>query len=167
MVADGFERNGRISYTDGLDTAMSVFREIQTAAPKDLQLLILAELTFLTQELAHCDETDTLSAASLNQAIGSFKDALFALQAVEKGALYQIADMTYPHDAKHRYKDMPRDAFHTACLSHRTRIDNTLRVYGVNLTEKELLKQRKVNLAAAQNVYLSKQRDAISQRGEP
>jgi hypothetical protein len=166
LTADGFEREGRISYSDGLDSAMSAFGTAQNVASSDLRLLILAEYTYLAQEQKHCAPSDIQTIMSLKQAIQSFDDALLSLQAVEKGYLYQIADMTYPHNAKHRIKDMARDAFHEACFSHRTRIDNILRAPGINLMEKELLKLRKANLAVAQEVYLNKQRATLSQTAD-
>jgi hypothetical protein len=140
---------------------MSSFKTVQVLASSDLELLIRAENTFLTQELNHCDKSDTQTVSSLTQAIQSFNDALLALQAVEKGKPYKIADMTFPHNARHRIKGMPKDAFHIACISHRTRIGNILRTPGLNMVEKALLKQRVANLTTAQAIYLKKQKDVI------
>jgi hypothetical protein len=162
LATDGLEKDGRLSYSEGLDVAMSSFELAQIAASSDLELLILAEYAFLLQELKHCDPSDTETISSLTQAIQSFDDALLSLQAVESGKPYQIADMVYPHSAKHRLKDMPKDAFHIACAAHRTRIGNILRSPGLNMTEKALLKQRAANLTTAQSVYLDKQKQALS-----
>jgi len=162
LTIDGTEQAGRISYSDGLDLAISSFKSVQELAASDLELLLLAEYTFLTQELNHCDKLDTQTISSLTQAIQSFDDAFLALQAVEKGTPYEIADMTFPHSAKYRIKDMPKDAFHIACISHRTRIGNSLRTPGLNMVEKALLKQRVANLITAQNAYLKKQKDILS-----
>ena len=49
----GKEREGRISYENGIDRAMSAFQEAQASA--DPQALILAEYTFITQELHLCE----------------------------------------------------------------------------------------------------------------
>jgi hypothetical protein len=137
----------------------------RTHASDDLRLVILAEYTFLAQELMHCDPSDAYAAASLKQAIQSFDDALAALQVVENGEVYRMVDMTYPRHPKYRHKDMPKDAFHIACLAHKTRLDNSLRSTGVNLVEKELIIIRKANLIAAQEGYLERQRAAVLQRG--
>jgi hypothetical protein len=139
---------------------MSAFKIAGARASDDLRLLILAEYTFLTQELKHCDASDTYAAASLRQAIQSFDDALLALEVVENREAYRLADKTHPRHPKYRYKEMAKDAFHIACLSHKTRIDNALRVTGLSLAEKELLKIRKANLIAAQDAYLERQRAA-------
>jgi hypothetical protein len=114
---DGFEHEGRISYRKGLTMAMEVFRDVQSCAKTDLELLILAEHSFLTQELQFCDTSDSYSIISLKQAIQDFDDAFLALSAVYDDTVYRGAELTHPHRAKYRYKDMPRDAFHVACMS--------------------------------------------------
>jgi hypothetical protein len=162
-LTDGLEREGRISYQEGLATAMTAFQAVGHSEPLDLQMLLLAEGSFLRQEQKHCDVSENQTAASLAQAIQSFDDALLALQVVANSDFYKFADMTHPHNAKHRVKGMPRDAFHEACISHRTRIDNILRSPGIDLAEKELLKLRQANLAVAQSTYLEKQRAALLQ----
>ncbi len=74
----GKEAEGRISYEDGIAEALAAFQEAQTTA--DAQTLILAEYTFLNQELHFCDETDKDSLSSLTQAIQSFDDAFLSQQ---------------------------------------------------------------------------------------
>jgi predicted ATP-grasp superfamily ATP-dependent carboligase len=152
----GKEAEGRLSYEDGIAEAMSAFQEAHISA--DAETLILAEYTFLIQELQFCDETDTDSLSSLTQAIQSFDDAFLALKIVEDNVLYQGAEQTYPHHKKYRVKDLPKDAFHLACISHKTRIQNTLRAPGIDPIEKLMLKQRFLNLGAAQDRYAEQQK---------
>ena len=135
----GFEANGRASYRRGLEVAMSSFQSAQANAATDLELVILAEQTFITQELQFCDSSDTQAIASLEQAIKSFDDALRSLEVVSDPVLYSGAEKTYPTGSNHRYKKMPKDAFHIACIAHRTRIGNILRAPGINIAEKQLL----------------------------
>lgn len=159
---DGQEHNGRVSNHRGLSLAMETFRQIQSLADDDLDLVILAEYTFIAQELQLCDPSDTLTISSLTNAIQSFDDAFAVLKAVTDVELYKGADMSYPHSAKYRIKNMPKDAFHIMCIAHRVRINNTLRYPGVSLIEKELLKQRLVNINAAQAAYLEKQKHIMA-----
>jgi hypothetical protein len=159
---DGREREGRVSYRNGLTLAMEVFQEVQSDVTANLELLILAEHSFLAQELQFCDSSDFYSITSLTQAIQDFDDAFLALHVVDNGAVYRGAELTYPHKTKYRFKEMPRDAFHIACFSHRTRIGNILRTPGLNLAEKELLKLRSINLSVAQTAYLEKQIASLS-----
>jgi hypothetical protein len=56
---------------------------------------------------------------------------------------------------------MPKDALHTACIAHRTRLGNMDRVPGINPLEKGFYKARRENLNTAQNIYLEKQKAAL------
>ena len=155
----GKEREGRIAYETNIAKAMTAFKEAQTTA--DPQTIILAEYTFLSQELQFC-ESDKDSFNSLTQAIQSFDDAFLALQTVEKGD-YTSVDKAIPHSKKYRVGGgFPKDAFHIACISHKTRLQNILRAPGIDPIEKALLKQRFTNLPAAQSGYIEKQKKALT-----
>jgi len=155
----GKEQEGRINYEDGIAKAISSFQKAQTTA--DPQTIILAEYTFLTQELEFCEKTDKDSLSSLTIAIQSFDDAFLALEVVEDKFLYQGVDKAIPHSGKHRFNGFPMDAFHIACKGHRTRLQNILKTPGLDPIEKALLKQRLVNLSAGQGGYVEKQRKAL------
>ena len=156
----GKEREGRISYEEGIAEAMSAFKEAQATA--DPQTIILVEYTFLTQELQFCDKSDKDSFTSLTQAIQSFDDAFQVLKVVETPE-YKIVDIAIPHHKKFRVKGgFPKDSFHVACSSQKTRIQNILRTPGIDPIEKALLKQRLANLPAAQNAYIEKQKKALA-----
>jgi hypothetical protein len=155
----GKAEEGRISYETGITEALSAFREAQTTA--DPQIMILAEYTFLTQELHFCDKSDKDSLNSLTKALQSFDDAFLALKTVEEG-YYKTVDNAIPHDKKYRVSGFPKDSFHIACSSHKTRIQNILRSPGIDSIEKALLKQRLANLPAAQNSYIEKQKKALA-----
>ena len=155
----GKAEEGRISYEEGIARAMTIFKEAQATA--DPQIMILAEYTFLSQELQFCEKTDTDSLSSLSQAIQSFDDAFLALQAVGEPG-YKTAEKTYPHNAKYRVGGFPKDSFHIACIAHRTRLQNILRAPGIDQIEKDLLKQRFANLPAAQDGYSEKQKKAFA-----
>ena len=154
----GKAEEGRINYEDGIAEAMTVFKEAQTSA--DPQTIILAEYTFLTQELQFCDKTDKDSINSLTKAIQQFDDAFLALKAVEK-LDYKIADDIFPHYGKYRFRGFPNDSFHIACHSHTARLRNILKTPGLDSIEKALLKQRFVNLSAGQGGYVELQKKAL------
>ena len=154
----GKEQEGRIFYEDGIALALSSFQEAQSSA--DPQIIILAEYTFLTQELEFCEKTDKDSISSLTIAIQSFDDAFLAIEAVE-GLHYDTVEQAIPHSGKHRVKGFPMDAYHIACHSHKTRLKNVLRSPGIDPIEKALLKQRLVNLSAGQDGYMEKQKKAL------
>ena len=154
----GKAEEGRISYEAGIAEALTAFQEAQATA--DPQIMILAEYTFLTQELQFCDKSDKDSISSLTKAMQSFDDAFLALQAVKEDG-YKTAEKTYPHNGKYRVKGFPMDSFHIACIGHRTRIRNMLKTPGIDPIEKSLLKQRFANLPSAQNGYIEKQKLAM------
>ena len=154
----GKEQKGRLSYEKGIAEALSTFKQAQTAA--DPQALILAEYTFLTQELEMCPKNDKDSIDSLTKAVQSFDDAFLALKAVD-GSGYKMADMVIPHNEKYRVSGYPKDSYHIAFIAHRTRLKNILRVPGIDPIEKALLNQRLVNLSTARSAYVEKQRKAM------
>ena len=156
----GMEAEGRISYEVGIEMAAKTFREAQASA--DPQIIALAEYAFISQELALCPETDGYSLKSLVQARQGFDDAFLALEVVENGALYREASKLFPRNGTYRFGGCPKDAFHIACIAHRTRIQNMLRTPGVDPIEKTLLKQRFANLSTAQNSYIEKQKKALN-----
>ena len=123
----GKAEEGRISYEKGIADAMTAFKEAQ--ATTDPQTMILAEYTFITQELQFCEKSDKESFNSLNKAIQRFDDAFLALRAVENPH-YKIVDETTPHDKDYRISGFPKDSFHIACGSHKTRIKNMLQTPG-------------------------------------
>jgi hypothetical protein len=160
FATKGKAEEGRIFYEKGIAEALTAFKEAQATA--DPQTIILAEYTFLTQELQFCDKSDKDSFTSLTQAIQSFDDAFRALKVVEDSTLYHGVDECIPHHKKFRVKGgYPKDAFHIACESHKTRIQNILRAPGIDPIEKSLLKQRLANLPTAQNGYIEKKKKAL------
>jgi len=128
FATKGKVEEGRINYEKGIAVAMTSFQQAQATA--DPQTIILAEYTFLTQELEFCEKTDKDTLSSLTKAIRFFDDAFLALETVE-GLHYEIADKTIPHVTKYRVKGFPMDAFHIACHSHKTRLKNILKTPGL------------------------------------
>jgi len=159
FATHGKEHEGRLSYERGISEALSLFKDALSTA--DSQIIILAEYTFLSQELEFCEKTDKDSLSSLTQAIQSFDDAFLALKAVE-GLHYGAVEQAIPHSGKYRVSGFPKDAFHIACISHKTRLQNILRSPGIDPMEKALLKQRLANLSAAQTGYVEIQKKALT-----
>jgi hypothetical protein len=159
LKTDGGEHEGRLNYEKGIaEASLSFSQALSTANP---QTILLAEEAFLEQELTFCSDTDNYSRSSLTQALLSFEDAFLCFESVEDHAGYKAADKTWPHNPKYRVKSYPKDAFHLACIAHRTRLQNVLRAPGINMIEKAVLEQRVANMASAQMAYLAKQKDAL------
>jgi hypothetical protein len=71
-------------------------------------------------------------------------------------------ETTWPTASKYRIGGFPQDAFHLACIAHRTRLRNVLRSPGIDLIEKAVLDRRAVNMIAAQERYAGKQKAALN-----
>jgi hypothetical protein len=161
FATKGKAEEGRISYEKGISQALSAFQEAQTTA--DPQTIILAEYTFLSQELEFCERSDKDSLTSLTLALQSFDDVFLVLTIVDDSALYQAVEKSYPHHKDYRVKGgYPKDSFHVACGSHKTRLQNILKSPGIDPIEKALLKQRLANLSAGQGGYVEKQKKALT-----
>ena len=157
----GEEHKGRVYYERGIAQALSAF--VEASAFADPKTIILAEYTFISQEFHFCDKGDRDTSGSLALAAQGFDDAFLCLEAVENAAGYrEIAEKVFPHAFKFRVRGFPKDAFHIACRAHRTRIRNVLRAPGIDTIEKNLLKQRRANLSAAEKSYMEKQERAMS-----
>ena len=157
----GKEQEGRLSYENGIAEALTAFKEAQATA--NPQAMILAEYTFITQELELCPKTDKNAINSLTKAIQLFDDAFLALQVVENSVFYKEAEKTHPHTNEYRIKGYPKDSYHIACNSHKVRIKNFLSTPGIDPLEKDLLQQRQANLSTAQNAYIEKQKKALDE----
>jgi hypothetical protein len=162
LATEGEEGEGRRLFSDGLLSALAVFKAVWANAANDLETLILAELAYLTGERQYCNSAEPGVLASMNQAIESFNNALRALKTVQDAVAYKNAETTYPSHAQYRYHDMPKDAFHIACIANYTRINNTLRTPGINSIEREVYEQRSKNMTAAQVAYLAMQNYALA-----
>jgi len=156
----GKEREGRINYEDGIAQALSAFKKAQATA--DPQIILLAEYTFITQELQFCEKTDKAAINSLTKGIRFFDDAFLALPIVEDKTLYQAVEKTFPHDEKYRFRGFPKDAFLFACGSHKARLENILKTPGLDPIEKALHKQRLETIKAGQRGYLELQGKALT-----
>jgi len=66
----GKEREGRINYESGIALAMETFKETQATA--NPEIILLAEYTFITQELEFCEKTDKDAINSLSRGIRFF-----------------------------------------------------------------------------------------------
>jgi len=158
----GKAEEGRIFYETGIALAMTAFKEAQATA--DPETILLAEYTFITQELQFCEKSDKATVSSLSRGIRFFDDAFLAIKAVE-GLHYGVAEQTYPHDNEYRVKEgFPKDAYHIACNGHKGRLQNILKTPGLDPIEKALLKQRLVTLSAGQKGYVEMQRKTLQEK---
>jgi len=159
LRTNGQEHEGRLFYEEGITSALDAFSQaLSTGNP---QTILATEEAFIEQELKYCNNDDIYSRSSLTQALQSFEDAFLCFESVENYTEYKAANKTWPHTKKYRIKNYPKDSFHLACISHRTRLQNVLRAPGINMIEKTVLEQRAANMTSAQSIYLRKQKEAL------
>ena len=158
FATKGRAEEGRISYEKGISQAFYAFHEALVSGSPEA--IILAEYTFLTQELEFCHESDKDSLISLTKAVQNFDDAFLSLRAVVEPS-YKIAEKIFPHNKDYRINGFPLDSFHVACKSHKTRLQNILKAPGIDPIEKDLLKQRRANLPVAQDGYIKLQEKSL------
>jgi hypothetical protein len=159
LATTGEEPEGHIRFDRGISGALTAFKEAE--ADGDPQTIVLAESVFLQQELQFCDETAKATRTSLTRAIKEFRDALLAFEAVQDSR-YVITEKTFQHSPKQRYQGFPKDSFHLACISHRTRIQNILKVPGMNPIERAVYEQRLSNMITAQKSYIQFQKKMLN-----
>ncbi|GAP72256.1 hypothetical protein SAMD00024442_28_31 [Candidatus Symbiothrix dinenymphae] len=160
LASEVSNSEGRIALMRGLSTALDVFNEVHDNVSSELEMVILAEHAFITEELRY--SVEPMVASSLSAALASFDDALRVLVTVQNPVAYQNAETSWPRHRKYRHHNSPKDAFHIAAASHVTRLRNTLRTPGINNTERQVYAQRVKNMSAAQNAYLVLQKEALS-----
>jgi hypothetical protein len=161
LAKKGAAEKGRELFSDGLLIALDVFKKVHDNMSNDIETAIHVEHAYQTEERRYCNDAEPEVLASTTAALASFEDALLALEAVQDIAGYKVADKTWPHLSKYRYKDMPKDALHIACMANYTRINNTLRTPGINSIERQVFEQRQKNMKAMQSAYLTKQNTAL------
>jgi hypothetical protein len=155
VQTEGGEVEGRINFEEGHALVRKAFAEALEA--RDAEMLILAEYIYTAQELAESTGKEGYGRSSAKAGLAKFDDAFLALKAVEEGAPYHTVDMAFPHETAYRYKGMPRDSFHLACISDKTRIRNGLSRLGIPNLDLDLAHRRMDALTSVQDIYLDKQ----------
>jgi hypothetical protein len=153
---------GLLDFQAGHALAMRTFQE--AVASGDVELVMLAENLFVTQELSESKGDEPEATASAEAALQSFDDAFLVLQIVDDPVVYRGAELAFPHRGQWRYKDLPRDAFHVAVIAHKTRLKNGLSRIGLPKLDRELAKARIAALGAIQQVYCAQQQAALMTR---
>ncbi|GHV67812.1 hypothetical protein FACS1894199_14020 [Bacteroidia bacterium] len=165
LATVGAAEAGLASFMNGLLSAQVVFTEVYDNVANDIESVILVEQVYLTEERRYCRDTEKGVTASMTAGIVAFDDALRALEIAQDAAAYRNAEATYSHLPEYRYRGMPKDAFHVACLAATTRLNNTLRTLrtpGINGIERQIYDQRSKNMSAAQGAYLVIQQSVLA-----
>ncbi|MDR3056949.1 MAG: hypothetical protein LBU84_02275, partial [Prevotella sp.] len=136
----GQAEQGLEKFEEGIALAMDAFTE--AAASGDPDLMLLAEYTFVVQELesAYPEEREAIS--SYRAARADFDDAFRALEVVKAPSIYQGVEKAFSRKGDYRHNGCPKDAFHVAYIGHRTRLQNTLKQIGIDPLERLFWEKR-------------------------
>jgi hypothetical protein len=158
----GQTEQGLEDFNKGLDLAARVFDEALASA--DPFFMLLAEYTFVIQELESGFPEEKEALASYRAARSDFDDAFRSLEVIKDAALYKGAERTYPHRGDYRHNGYPKDAFHAAYIGHKTRLQNTLKQIGIDPKERLFREKRLLACPAAQTMYAALQKKALDNR---
>jgi len=143
------------SFQTGLATTHGLLREI--GATKQPDIILLAEKATLAQELTtYANSAEMVN--SIKPALEQLDEATGALKLVQDKDAY--AKTAQAFSAKRKQGGLPLDAFREFILSHTARLTNRLKATA-SVSEKNILRQRKDNLKAANERYMELQREAL------
>ncbi|GHU75456.1 hypothetical protein FACS189461_1780 [Spirochaetia bacterium] len=156
----GKTEQGLEDFEKGIALATDVFTE--AVASVDSYLMLLAEYTFVIQELESGYPEEKEALASYRAARADFDDAFRAWEVVKVPSIYQGVEKAFPRRGDYRHDGCPKDAFHVAYIGHRTRLQNTLKQMGIDPLERSFREKRIQTCPIAQTAYTVLQKNALA-----
>jgi hypothetical protein len=154
-------KEGYSSLIYGLNSSTELFKEISVL--KNIDVITQSELLFVKQELSVATSPDVLS--SLKNAENDLLDSLKSLEVLKQADKYRkYAANTHSSANSKTVQGLPKDVFHTACASHITRLNNSLKNTTMIPEDRELIRQRKRNMIVIREIYKEMQREALKKR---
>jgi hypothetical protein len=147
----GQTEQGLRDFEKGIALAMTAFT--QADASSDPFLMLLAEYTFIVQEMESAYPEEKEALASYRAAKSAFDDAFRALEVVKDETLYKGVEKAFPRKGNYRHNGYPKDAFHIAYIGHKTRLQNTLKQIGIDPLERSFREKRIQTSPLAQSAY--------------
>ncbi|GHV83729.1 hypothetical protein AGMMS50212_10690 [Spirochaetia bacterium] len=155
----GQTEQGLKDFNKGIGLATAIFDEAVGAT--DPYLMLLAEYTFVIQELESGFSNEKEALASYRAAKNDFDDAFNVLEVVKNETLYKGVEKAFSHRKDYRHNGYPKDAFHVAYAGHKTRLQNTLKQIGIDPLERSFREKRIETCPIAQTIYTALQKKAI------
>jgi hypothetical protein len=112
-------------------------------------------------ELSASQGSEPVAVSSAQSAVRKFEEGLAALEAVGNPQRYEAVHTVLSTEPSFRYKGMPKDAFHVACMSDIARVRNGLSRMGLSKEDKAIAHKRIAVMNGAQNAYLLLQSKSI------
>jgi hypothetical protein len=156
----GLEATGRLLFTASVAELLAIFKEIQLT--QDPMIIITAEKIYLLQDIEFCNVSDKHTIKELERSLMYLNDALRSIETVKSASAYRHAETTHATEHRDKRGGVPKDVMHNACNINAKRIEQNGRTPGLSETEKDLMIQRKINLAAAKESYIIMQKQALT-----
>jgi len=144
-----------LSFQDGLKKTLDFLREVSKSSP---EIILDVEMILLIQEReTYANSPEMMN--SIKPALSDLADAKKSLNLLENDP-DGYAKVTAAFSGKDKERGLPLDSCRKFIRSHQARLTNRLR--GVSsVPEKNILRQRKENLAAANKMYKELQRESL------
>ena len=144
-----------LEFQKSLPATLTTYKQLEKSSSPEL--ILAAEKLTLQQELAtYANSAEMVS--SINPALEQLEEASGSLKLVQDKEAY--AKAAHAFSAKRKQGGLPLDAFREFILSHTARLTNRLKGTA-SVSEKNILRQRKNNLRAANEQYINMQREAL------
>jgi len=144
-----------LEFQKSLLTTLTTYKSLGKS--NNPELILAAEKLTLQQELAtYANSVEMVN--SIKPALEQLEEAFRALKLVQDKDAYAKAAQAF--SAKRKQGGLPLDAFREFILSHTARLTNRLKGTA-SVSEKNILRQRKDNLKAANERYMDLQREAL------
>ncbi|ACU89913.1 hypothetical protein [Desulfomicrobium baculatum] len=144
-----------VEFQKSLPATLTTYKQLEKS--NSPELILAAEKLTLQQELAtYANSAEMVS--SINPDLKQLEEASGSLTLVQDKEAY--AKAAHAFSAKRKQGGLPLDAFREFILSHTARLTNRLKGTA-SVSEKNILRQRKDNLRAANKQYQNMQREAL------
>jgi hypothetical protein len=159
LYTKGTEADGLSLYQKGYKAIISLFKD--ALASDDAELMLFAELFYTASELHESHSNEPVAKSSAKAAVLKFEEALQAVRIVSDVAQYHAVHKVISTEKTYRFKGMPKDAYHIACLSDRARVKNGLSRMGLSDEDRQIAFARIALLDGAQDTYVEWQKKSL------
>jgi hypothetical protein len=155
LRTEGKAEEGREDFHKGILDAIEIFKE--AISTNDIFFMLLCENVFLAQELEGADAREKKARESYGTALIEYDDAFACYDAIQKPDKYKEIDACISHSKEYRKKGMPKDGFIVAVMAHPARLENGMKMIGLDPDEQMLRELRIKACKQLKDLYFEKQ----------
>jgi hypothetical protein len=159
LRTEGKTEQGRSDFHKDILDAIEIFNE--ALSTNDIFLMLLCENLFLAQELAGASQREKKARESYEVALIEYNDAFYCYETILKPEEYKKLDLGISHGDKYRNKGMPKDGFMVAVAAHPARLENGLKMIGIDPDEQTLRELRIKVCKRLKDLYFEMQQGVL------